>query len=50
MGPGFGIQTLSWENRKARLITKAEARVLEQVLLRIIPLIGADKVIDQFIE
>ena len=44
------IQTLSWKDRKAKLITKAEEGVLDQVLLRIIPLIGADKVIDQFIE
>lgn len=44
------IQTLSWKDRKAKLITKAEDGVLDQVLLRIIPLIGADKVIDQFIE
>jgi mRNA interferase MazF len=44
------IQTLSWKDRKTKLITKAEEGVLDQVLLRIIPLIGADKVIDQFIE
>ena len=44
------IQTLSWKDRKAKLITKAEDGVLDQVILRIIPLIGADKVIDQFIE
>ena len=44
------IQTLSWKDRKAKLIAKAEECVLEQVLLRVIPLIGADKVIDQFIE
>jgi len=44
------IQTLSWKDRKAKLITKAEEGVLDQVLLRIIPLIGADEVIEQFIE
>lgn len=44
------IQTLSWKDRKAKLITKAEKGVLDQVLLRIIPLIGADKAIAQFIE
>lgn len=44
------IQTLSWKERKAKLITCAEAGVLEQVLLRIIPLIGADKVIEQRME
>ena len=44
------IQTLSWKDRKAKLITQADKGVLDQVLLRIVPLIGADKVIDQFIE
>jgi len=43
------IQTLSWKDRKAKLITIADKGVLDQVLLRIIPLIGADKVIAQFI-
>lgn len=44
------IQTLSWENRKAKLIVQAEDGVLDQVLVRIIPLIGADTVIEKFIE
>lgn len=44
------IQTLSWKDRKASFITKAESGVMEQVLLRIIPLIGADKVIEKFVE
>ncbi|MGB0662419.1 MAG: type II toxin-antitoxin system PemK/MazF family toxin [Pontibacterium sp.] len=44
------IQTLSWKERKVKFITKAESGVMEQVLMRIIPLIGADKVIEQMIE
>lgn len=44
------IQTLSWKNRKADFITKAENGVMDQVLVRIIPLIGADGVIEKFIE
>lgn len=44
------IQTLSWKDRKARFIAKAEAGVMDQVLLRIIPLLGADCVIEKFIE
>lgn len=44
------IQTLSWKDRKASYITKAENGVMEQTLVRIIPLIGADRVIEQFIE
>jgi mRNA interferase MazF len=44
------IQTLSWQDRKAIYITKAESGVLEQVLVRIIPLIGADSVIEKFVE
>ncbi|HIF9220208.1 TPA: type II toxin-antitoxin system PemK/MazF family toxin [Photobacterium damselae] len=36
------IQTLSWTDRSAKLITIADSGVMEDVLLRIIPLIGAD--------
>ena len=36
------IQTMSWQHRKAKLITQAEKGVLEEVLLRILPLIGAE--------
>ena len=43
------IQTLSWKNRKVKLITQAEKGVMEDVLLRIIPLIGADRVIEKFL-
>ncbi len=44
------IQTLSWKDRKADFIAKAENGVMDQVLVRIIPLIGADSVIEKFIE
>jgi mRNA interferase MazF len=44
------IQTLSWKDRKANFIAKAEIGVMDQVLVRIIPLIGADSVIEKFIE
>jgi mRNA interferase MazF len=44
------IQTLSWKDRSARRIAAAEDGVLEQVLLRIIPLIGADRVIERYIQ
>lgn len=44
------IQTLSWKDRKAEFIATAEAGVMDQVLVRIIPLIGADRVIEKFIE
>jgi mRNA interferase MazF len=43
------IQTLSWRERKAKSITTAEKGVIQQVLVRIIPLIGADSVLEQFI-
>lgn len=36
------IQTLSWKERKAKLITQAESNILTEVLKRILPLIGAD--------
>ncbi|WP_133492743.1 type II toxin-antitoxin system PemK/MazF family toxin [Alcanivorax sp. 24] len=44
------IQTLSWKDRKAKFITQAEDGVLEQALVRVIPLIGADSVIEKFVE
>ncbi|MCQ8897690.1 type II toxin-antitoxin system PemK/MazF family toxin [Limnobacter humi] len=44
------IQTLSWKERKAKRITYADAGVMEQVLVRLLPLIGADSIIDKFIE
>jgi len=44
------IQTLSWKDRKAKFIAKAEIGVMDQVLVRLIPLIGADRVIEKFIE
>ena len=43
------IQTLSWKDRKAKFITKAEAGVLDQVLLRLLPLIGATELIEALI-
>ena len=42
------IQTLSWRDRKAKFIAKAESEVYEEVILRIIPLLGADAVIEKY--
>ena len=44
------VQARSWKDRNAQLIAAAEPGVIEQVLLRLIPLIGADQVIERFIE
>ncbi len=44
------IQTLSWKEQKVKFVIKAERDVMEQVLFRIIPLIGADKLIKKLIE
>ena len=41
------IQTMSWKHRSANLITEAEEGVLDEVLLRIVPLIGADQALEQ---
>jgi len=41
---------LSWKDRKVKFITEAEKGVMAQVLVRIIPLLGIDDIIDQFIE
>jgi len=35
------VQTISWQDRKAKFIVKAQDAVLEQVLMRLLPLIGA---------
>ena len=43
------IQTLSWQDRKATFICKAQKGVFEEVILRIIPLIGADEVLENYI-
>ncbi len=42
------IQTLSWKERKVKFIAEADIDVMDQVLIRLIPLIGADRVIEQF--
>lgn len=39
------VQTLSWKERKAKFIIKAEAGVLNSVLQRLLPLIGASEVV-----
>ena len=38
------IHTLSWRERKAKLIAQAEDSVMNDVLVRIIPLLGGDSV------
>lgn len=43
------IQTLSWKERKVKFAAEADTEVMEQVLLRIITLIGAEAVIEKFI-
>jgi len=37
------VQTLSWKDRKAKFIVKAEDDVIKEVLMRLIPLIGASE-------
>jgi mRNA interferase MazF len=39
------VQTLSWKDRKAKLIAKSENSVVEDVLVRLLPLIGAEKLL-----
>ncbi|ANU39421.1 type II toxin-antitoxin system PemK/MazF family toxin [Vibrio scophthalmi] len=40
------VHTLSWKDRCAKKITEAEDGVMEDVLLRLLPLIGADVLFD----
>lgn len=39
------INTLDWSERKVKKVAEAEQGVMEEVILRLIPLIGADQVI-----
>lgn len=36
------VQTLAWNERKAKFIVKAESEVIQEVLMRLLPLLGAD--------
>ncbi|WP_249978036.1 type II toxin-antitoxin system PemK/MazF family toxin [Vreelandella olivaria] len=44
------IQTLAWQDRSVKFIVRAERGVMDEVLVRLIPLIGADSVIEKFVE
>ena len=39
------VQTLSWKDRKAKFIAKSNAGVIEEVLARLLPLIGAESLL-----
>ncbi len=41
------IQTLSWKESKVKFAAIAEPHVMDEVLYRIIPLIGADSIIEK---
>jgi mRNA interferase MazF len=43
------IQTLSWKERKIKFLAEAEPNVMDDVLFRIIPLIGADLLIEKLV-
>lgn len=36
------IQTLAWNERKAKFIAKAEKEVMQEVLMKLLPLLGAE--------
>lgn len=40
------IQTFSWKERKVKFISKAAEQTMDEILYRIIPIIGADKFFD----
>lgn len=44
------IQTLSWKERKIKFIVKAEPFVMDDVLKRLLPLIGADGFIQNYLD
>ncbi|WP_151193654.1 type II toxin-antitoxin system PemK/MazF family toxin [Cysteiniphilum sp. JM-1] len=43
------VQTLSWKERKCRFIAKAEKGVFKDVILRLLPLIGVEEIIDDLL-
>lgn len=43
------VQTLAWQDRQVKFIVRAEPGVMDEVLVRLIPLIGADRVIEKFV-
>ena len=43
------IQTLSWKERKIKFLADAELDVMEGVLIRLLPLIGAEGLIEKLI-
>jgi mRNA interferase MazF len=44
------VQTLSWKERKCKFIAKAEEEVFKAVLLRLLPLLGAEEVIQEILD
>ena len=44
------VQTFSWKARKAKKVAVAEDGVLEAVLLRLLPLIGTEEILDDLTE
>jgi len=44
------IHTLDWRVRKVKKETEAELGVIDEVLIRLIPLIGVDQVIERLIQ
>ncbi|OGT51025.1 MAG: MazF family transcriptional regulator [Gammaproteobacteria bacterium RIFCSPHIGHO2_12_FULL_41_15] len=39
------VQTLSWRDRKIKYIVDAESNVFEDTLMRLLPLMGADRIL-----
>ena len=44
------IHTLDWQERKVKQIAKAHKGVMNEVLVRLIPIIGADRLINDFLQ
>ena len=44
------IHTLDWRMRQVKKETEAEPGVMDEVLIRLIPLIGVDQIIEELIQ
>lgn len=44
------IHTLDWRTRKVKKVAEGEEGVMEETVLRLIPLLGADRIINEYIQ
>lgn len=43
------VQTLSWKDRKVKFIAEAKSGIIQEVLLKLIPLLGIDEILKDYL-